>query len=116
MEVTGGWLVEISTVSEGAVTRFLKRKVISGATERSSSRVTVTDDLSKRSGICRGLDGECEVSEAKCGAFGESEGCLIASGRSGECLGTAGGREGCTGSPGGDHGGCAGSTGGAASL
>jgi hypothetical protein len=94
--------------------RFSKREVISGATERSSPRVIDADDLGKESEMCRGSgcksggsEGEHKVSEAKCGAFGESGGCRIASGMFGERLDTAGGREGCTGSPGGDRRGCA---------
>ena len=106
--------MEISTVLEGAVTRFLKREVIFGATDRSSPRVIDADDLDEVSEICGGLGcnsggsgNECEVSETKCGTFGESGVCWIASGMSGECLDTAGGREGSAGSPGGDRGGCA---------
>jgi len=107
--------VVISAVLEGAVMSFSKCAVISGATERSSPRVTDVNGLEKGSETkCAGSEvcdssgcesggsgGECEVSEAKSGASGESGGCLIASGRSGDCLGTAGGREGSTGSPGG---------------
>jgi hypothetical protein len=106
--------VVISVVSEGAETRFSNCEVISGVIERSSPRLTTADDLDGGSEMCGGLRcesggarGECEVSEAKCGAFGESSGCLFTSGRSGECLGTTGGREGSAGSPGGDRGGCA---------
>ena len=54
----------------------------------------------------RSAEGEREVSEAKCGIFGESGSCLITSGRSGECLGTTGGHKGSAGSPGGDCRGC----------
>ena len=111
MEVIWGQLVVISAVSEGAETRFSNCEVISGAIERSSLRLTNADDLDGGSEMCGGLrcesggaGGECEVSEAKCGASG---GCLFASRRSGECLGTTGGRKGSAGSPGGDCGGCA---------
>jgi hypothetical protein len=106
--------VEISAVSEGAATRFSKREVISGATERSSPRVINANELGEDSEMCRdsgcesgGSEGEHKVSAAKCGAFGESRGCWIASGMSRERLDTAGGCEGSAGSPGGDHGGCA---------
>jgi hypothetical protein len=114
MEVIRGRLVVINAVSEGVAMRFSKREVISGATERSSPRVINADDLGEDSEMCRdsgcesgGSEGEHEVSEAKCGAFGESGGCRIASGMSGERLDTTGGRKGCAGSPGGDRGDCA---------
>lgn len=90
------------------VTRFSKHEVIPGVIKRSSLRVTAVDDLHGGFGMCRGLEyestdsgGECEVSEAKCSALGESGGCLIASGVSREHLGTAGGHEGCARNPGG---------------
>jgi len=84
--------VEISAVLEGAVTRLSKRKVISGATERSSLRVTTVDDLGEGSEIIctgsevregsgcesEGSEGGSEVTEAKSGEFSESGGCLIA--------------------------------------
>jgi len=115
MEVTGGGLVDISEVSEGAAASFSKCEVISGATERSSPMVTTVDDsddgsemictgseVRKGSGCeSEGSEGECEVSEAKCGESDKSGGWLIASEGSGERLGTAGGREGLGGRPGG---------------
>jgi hypothetical protein len=84
--------VGISEVSEGAATSFSKHEVISGATKRSSLRVTTVDDLGEGSEmICtgsevregsgcesEGSEGGSEVTEAKSGEFSESRGCLIA--------------------------------------